>query len=146
MACSSAARGHAVLLHQAAEFALVSERGKQEELAGDVGIAALLRFLVGEVEEIVEVARDGDVAAVALDPGQARDGFLDAVLQRRHARAGLGQQAGGAAAFLVQERGHEVQGLDELLVGADGIALRVRDGLLELGGEFVETHECPAFN
>ena len=43
----------------------------------------LLRFLVGEVEQVVEVARDADLAARALDLRQA----LDRVFERRLQRA-----------------------------------------------------------
>ena len=62
-----------VLLEQPAGVALVVGEREQEQLAGDELVAALGRFLVGEVEQVVEVARDADLAAGALDLGQARD-------------------------------------------------------------------------
>jgi hypothetical protein len=58
----------AVLLGETAGFVLVFGQGEQEHLAGDELIAALLGFLVGQVEQVAEVATDGDVAAVALQP------------------------------------------------------------------------------
>jgi hypothetical protein len=57
----------AVLLRQPPGLALVLGQGEQEHLAGDELVAALLRFLVGQVEQVGEVAADGDVAAVAGD-------------------------------------------------------------------------------
>ena len=48
-------------------LALVVGEGQQEELAGDELVAALARLLVGEVEEVVEIARNRDFAALALD-------------------------------------------------------------------------------
>ena len=52
--------------------------GKQEQLGGDELVAALLRFLVGEVEQVGELARDVDFAARALDLRQAVDRLLRA--------------------------------------------------------------------
>ena len=73
IAFSSALRVSAVLLEQAPGLALVVGQREQEQLGGDELVAALLRFLVGEVEQIVEVARDRDLAALPFDLGQAVD-------------------------------------------------------------------------
>src|SRR3546814_15905500 len=45
-------------LERAPGFAVVVDRGEQEQLAGDEGIAALLRQLVGDVEQAAEVVAD----------------------------------------------------------------------------------------
>ena len=51
------------IAQQLAERALVLERGQHEELARDVLVAALLRELVGQVQQLAELVRDLDVAA-----------------------------------------------------------------------------------
>jgi hypothetical protein len=48
----------AVLLRQPPGLALVLGQGEQEHLAGDELVAALLRFLVGQVEQVGQVAAD----------------------------------------------------------------------------------------
>ena len=63
------------VLQQVRERTLVLERREQEQLAGDVLVAALLRDLVGEVEQAAQVVRDVDLAARALDLRQAVDGL-----------------------------------------------------------------------
>jgi hypothetical protein len=133
----------AVLLQQAPGFALVVERRQQEQLGGDEGVVALHRLLVGQVQEVVEVARDAHLAALAFDLGQAAQRLGQRRFQRRHLHAGARQDGRRAAAFLVQQGEQQVLRLDVGMVAADGQALRVGKGLLELGGELVETHKGP---
>src|SRR3546814_16496797 len=52
-------------LERAPGFAVVVDRGEQEQFAGDEGIAALLRQLVGDVEQAAEVVADRDAAFLA---------------------------------------------------------------------------------
>src|SRR5690606_1159889 len=52
----------AVLLEQAAGLALVLTQREQEHLAGDELVAALLRLAVGDVEQVVEIAPEADLA------------------------------------------------------------------------------------
>ena len=66
-----------------AERALVVERGQHEQLAGDVLVAALLRELVGQVEQLRQVVRDVDVAAGALDLRQAVERLAELRAQQR---------------------------------------------------------------
>ncbi len=130
----------AVLLEQSARLALVAGQGEQEHLGGDELVAGLLRFLVGDVQQVGQVAADRDLAAGALDLRQAVDGGVERLFQRRHVHAGALQQGGGAAILLVEQRQQQVLRLDDLVVVADGEALGIGQGLLELGGEFVEAH------
>ncbi len=104
----------------------------------------LVRFLVGQVEQVVEVARDGDLAALPLDLGQPLDRRLERRLQPGHGDPGARQQRRRAAVFLREQRGEQVLRLDEAVVVAQRQALRVGKRLLELGGQFVETHERPS--
>ena len=134
---------HAVLLQQAPGFALVVQRRQQEQLGGDVGVVALHRLLVGQVQQVVEVARNRHLAALAFHLGQAGQRLGQRRLQRRHLRAGARQDGRRAAAFLVQQGEQQVLRLDVGMVAADGKALRVGKGLLELGGELVKTHKWP---
>jgi len=128
------------LLQQAAGLALVVRHGKEEELRGDVLVAALLRFLVGQVEEVGEVAPDLDLAAVAFDLGQAVDALPQAFAELRHVDPGPGGERGRPAVLLVEQRREDVHRLDELVVRADSQALGVGQRLLEFGGQAIEPH------
>jgi hypothetical protein len=85
--------GQAVLPRQAAGLALVVGQREQKHLAGDIGISAPLRLLVGLVQQADQVAPDLDLAVVALHlrqtlqrridrPGQRPDGNPGALQQR----------------------------------------------------------------
>ncbi len=128
------------VLQQPAAIALVLGQGEEEHLRGDELVAGLLRFLVGDVEQIGQIAADADLAAMAFDLGQAfeRLGQLD--LQSAGIDPGARQQRGGAAVILIEQRQQQVLRLDELLIVADGQTLGVGNRLLELGSEFVEAH------
>ena len=89
---------------------------------------------------MLEIAPDLNLAAVAFDLGQAFDRVFQRSLQRRHIAAGARQQRGRAAVGIVEQGQQQVLRLDELVVAADGQALGIGQGLLELGGKFVETH------
>ncbi len=127
-------------LEQPAGLALVARQRQQEHLRGDELVAALLRFLVGEIEQVGEVTADRHLAAGAFHLRQAVDGRVQRLPQRRDIDAGTRQQRRGAAVVLVEQGQQQVLRLDHLVVVADGDALGVGDGLLELGGEFVEAH------
>ena len=106
------------LLENPSAFALVARRREQEQLGGDVLVAALLRFLVGDVEQLRELARDVHFARGAFDLGQARDGVGKTLLQRSGIAAGLGDQADDAAVLLLEQRREQVLRLDVLVVAA----------------------------
>ena len=133
----------AVLLEQPAGLALVVGEREQEELARDELVAALDRFLVGQVEQVVEVARDGDLAALPLDLRQPLDRLGERRLDLGHGHARAGEQRRGAAVLLVQQRGQQVLRLDEAVVVAERHALGVGQRLLEFGRELVEAHRFP---
>jgi hypothetical protein len=137
--------GEAVFFKQAAGLALVVGQRQQKHLAGDELVAALLGGLVGEVEQVAQVAPDRHLAAVALHLGQALEGLAEGGLQPGAIHAGPLQQRRGAAVVLVEQGQQQVLRLDELLVVADGQALGVGEGLLELGGEFVVAHKASGF-
>jgi hypothetical protein len=68
-------RSEARFLQQAAAlapaFAIRLGQGQQEHFRGDELVASLLRLLVGDIEQVGQVAADADLAAVAFDLGQA---------------------------------------------------------------------------
>ena len=130
----------AVFLQQTAGLALVVRQGQQEHLRGDELVAALLRVLVRQVEQIGQVAADLHLAGVAFHLGQARHRLFRRALQRGDVDAGARQQRGAGAVVLPQQRQQQMLRFDELLVAAHGDALGIGQGLLELGGEFVEAH------
>ena len=119
-------------------------RREQEELGSDELVAALGGFLVGEVEEPVEVARDGEVALGSLHLGHALDQILQGLPEGGHVGPGALHDRGRAAVLLVEEGEQQVLGLDEAVVVGEREALGVGQGLLELGGQFVDSHGCAA--
>ena len=100
----------------------------------------LLRFLVGQVEQVDRVAADLISPPVPSTFGRRSMRALQRRLQRRHVDAGALQQRARAAVVLVQQRREQVLRLDVLVVVAERQALRVGQRLLEFGGQFVETH------
>ena len=128
------------LLEHPAAFALVIGEREQEELARDELVAALGGELVGEIEQVVQVARHADLAAGALDLGHARDRRLERRLQLRHGDARAGEQRRRAAVLLREQGREQVLGLDESVVVPEREALGIGERLLELGGQLVETH------
>ena len=71
---------------------LSSSAREQEQLARDERIAALLRELVGDVEQARQVVADADVAGLAGDLGQLVERLAEALAQQRHVDAGLREQ------------------------------------------------------
>jgi hypothetical protein len=55
--------------------------------------------------------------------------------------AGLVQERPHGATLLIQQRLHQVYGLDELVIAAERQRLAVGQGHLELGCEFVLAHD-----
>jgi hypothetical protein len=99
-----------------------------------------LRFLVGEVQKIREVARNIDFAALAFDFGQPLDAPLEGFLERRHRHSGFGEQRSGSRVFLVEQREQQMLGLDERVVAPERHALGIGQRLLKLGRKFIESH------
>ena len=118
-------------LQCATDFALVVERGEHEQLGGDERIAALLRELVGDVEQAVQIVRDIDVAFLSGDLRQLLQDLPDACTQRGHVDAGLREQRHGRAALLVEQRGQEVHRFEHVVVAPDCERLRIGERLLE---------------
>ena len=119
------------LLQDAAEIVLRLQRREHEQLARDVFVAALLRELIGDVQELREIVGDVDFARRALDGRQAVERLAELRAQHVHVHAGLGQQAAHRAALLLEQRRHQMDRLDELMVAADRERLRVGERLLE---------------
>ena len=134
-------------LHAAGVFEDATERapvlaGCEHELfAGDVLVAALLRELVGDVEDLDEVVRRVHLAGSALDGRDPSHLLEQARAQQVDVDAGAIEQGTRAAALLVEERKHEVRGFDELVVAAHGERLRVRERELEFRCQPVHPHE-----
>ena len=95
--------GQAVILEQPAGVALVVGEREQKYLAGNELVAALGRDLVGEIEQIGQLARGADFAALAFDLGQTIDGLGERGLEWRDVDAGAGEERSGAAVFLIEQ-------------------------------------------
>ena len=129
-----------VLFHQTTGFTRVIAQCEQEHLAGDELVTPLLRFLVGEIEQVAEVAPDLHLATVAFHLGQPLQGFLQGSLERWHIDAGALQQRHRAAVFLAEHGQQQVLRLDELLIITQCDALGIVQGLLKFGRKLVEAH------
>ena len=81
------------VLEQRPERALVLERREHEQLARDELVAALLRELVGDVEQLGEIVRDVHLAARALDLRQPVERLAEPRAQQRHLGARLRRAA-----------------------------------------------------
>ncbi len=137
------------LLHRAAYDAGIAEDARQiavlegrehEELARDELIAALLRQLVGDVEDAVEVVGDVDFPGRALHLGQAIERGAELGAQPVDVGPCLDEQRPHGAALAVEEREQHMGRLEELVVAADGERLGIGQRLLEPAGELVLTH------
>ncbi len=92
------------------------------------------------LSSFAEVVRDVHLAARALDLRQPVEGLAEPRAQQVDLGARLLEQRPHRAALLVEQRQHQVRGLDELVVAAEGQRLGVGQGHLELGGQFVHAH------
>ena len=91
------------LLEDPAEIALRLHGREQEQLARDVRVAALLRELVGDVQELAELVADVDLAGRALDARQAIERLAELRAQQVQVDAGLREHADDAAALLLEQ-------------------------------------------
>ena len=107
---------HAMLLEQTPGLALVVTGREQKHLGRDELVAALLRGLVGKVEQIAEIAPDLNFAAVAFDLGQARHGLGQSRFQRVDIAARARQQRSRATVRIVEQSQQQVLGLDVLII------------------------------
>jgi hypothetical protein len=98
----------------------VLERGKHEQLGRDVVVLALLRQLVGDVQQPIEILRNVDVTGRALHGGQLVDGRVQVLAQLGDVGAGFHQQRSRGAVLLVEQRREHVRGLHELVVAPHG--------------------------
>ena len=133
--------GEAGGLQQLAQLAAVFERGEREQLAGDVLVAALLRELVGDVQQPRRGPARRAPRRACLRPSAggraARRARLCSLPRLTPALANSGLSA---AALLVEQRQQQVRRLDHLVVAADGQRLGVGQGVLEAAGQFVVAH------
>ena len=129
------------LLERLAERTTILDRRQHEQLAGDELIAALLRQLVGDVEQSAQIVRALHVAAMALDLRQAVDDVGEQRAQPVDVDPRLDQQRPHAAALGVEHGQQQVRRLDELVVAADRQRLGVGQRRLKSAGEFVLAHK-----
>ena len=80
------------------------------------------------------------LAAGALHAGQAVQRLAQARAQHVAVAAALVEQRAHGAALLVEQREQQVDGLDQLVIAAQGERLRVLQGSREFGREFVLAH------
>jgi hypothetical protein len=71
------------------------------------------------------------MAFLSLGLRQTLQRFAHALAQQRHIDLRLAQQRHRGTALLVEQRRHQVQRLEHVVVAADGEALRIGQGLLQ---------------
>ena len=128
----------AELLEERADRRLRLGRREHEQLARDELVAALAGLLLGGLEQRAELSPRLDLLA-ALHLGETLDRVLDAGLQLGDVDAGAREQR-LRAVVLLEHRGEHVHRLDVRVVACHCEALRVGQRLLELAGQFVDSH------
>ncbi len=115
-------------------------QGQQEHLGGDVGVAGLVGFFLGPLQQAHRVAAGLHLLG-ALHLRQLVEALFQGGGQRGHLDPGLFQQR--AWAVVLAEHGQQDVGrFDVGVVAGDRQALGLGQGFLEGGGEFVESHEA----
>jgi len=123
-----------------AQLALVIECSEHEQLARYECVAALLRKLVGKVEQAREVVGYVDVPFLA---SHCRKFFQELAKQRAQhcdVDAGLRQQRRRRSALLVEQRHHQVRRFEQVVIAPDGKRLRIGERLLEARCQLVHSH------
>ena len=128
------------IFEQPREQAAVLEGREQEVLARDVLVAALLRELVGDVEQALQVVRDMHLAGAALDLRQLVERGDEVGAQPCDVAARLLQHRARPAALLLEQGEQHVGRLDDLVVAPERERLGLGEGLLEAGGQLVLSH------
>ncbi len=120
---------------------LSSSAAKHEQLAGDELIAALLRKLVGEVEQSRQLVADVDVAFLPAD--SSAGGRCCSFMRWRSAGTLTCACVSNGAVeppCWSSKRSHDVHRFKHVVVAPDGQRLRVGQRLLETRREFVHPH------
>jgi hypothetical protein len=108
-----------------ARVALVLQRRQHEQFAGDEGIAALLRQLVGEVEQAREVVADTEIAFLSAHLGQ----LVQHLAQARRAAGGTLTPACASIGRVLppcwSSNAVSMRRFDHVVVAAHGQRLRV---------------------
>ena len=114
--------------------ALVVHCREHEQFARNELVLALLRQLVGDVEQFAERIRNMQLAAGALDLRQLVELFGQLRAEQVDVNPGMRKQRAHRAALLVEQRRHQVHRLDELVIAPDRQRLRIGQRFLEFTG------------
>ena len=76
-----------MLLEQPAGITFVVQQSQQKQFTGNEFVAALGRFLVGEIEQIAQIARGRNFPALPFYFRQVLDGFFQRRFQTRNGDA-----------------------------------------------------------
>jgi hypothetical protein len=112
----------------------------QEVLGRDVLVLHRRGLAAGALDEAGELRADGGLLAGAVDLRDALDGLGDLGAQRPGVRADLADDREHDAIGVAEQREQQVLGLDPLVVGGEGAALRGGQRLLRLVREVVDVH------
>ena len=131
----------ASFLENLAEWPPVIAGSQHEELAGDELVFTLLGQLVGDIEQAREVVGAVHVAARTLHLRHPVERLGQLRAEQVEVGTGLVQEGTNAPPLLLEQRRHQVHRLDELVVTTDRQRLRVLQGRLKSGGQFVHPHK-----
>ena len=127
-------------LERLAHLTLVIQRCQHEQLAGDELVATLLRQLVAEHQQTIQIVADRQIALITLDLGQLLQGLAKLAAQSADIDAGLHQQRPRRATLLVQQGHQHVHRLDQIVVTPHRQRLGIGQCLLEARSQFVHAH------
>src|SRR5690606_20863420 len=124
---------------------LVVDKGKQEQLAGDVCVATTGGLFVGTREHRLQVPADLNVLVDALHLWQGGYRRVQIGHDPVHCHAGACEQAACATIRIGQQGGQHMNRLDIGVVVSDGQALSICKSLLKFGCKLVESHDPSTF-
>ena len=128
------------VLCKAPGLGTVVRESQQEHFGRNELVARLHRLLFSEVEEVDEVARNLNVAALTGHLRQPVDRFVHVARKALHVDAGTLEQA-PARTLIVGEHGcKQMQGFHDLIVMGECKRLSRAERILELSRELVLTH------
>ena len=111
---------------------------QQKQLAGDELVTALESFFLRGLQQARQLGAHLHIALL-LHARQIGHGLFGQVLELLHIAAGTLQQR--ARAVVLAQHGHQqVQGVDSGLIRTERQRLRIGQGFLEFGRQFVNSH------
>ena len=120
------------LFGQTSGFRFVLGKGKQRHFRRNVFVARLHGLFFREVQEVHQVARNLNIAALPRHFGQTVNGILHVTFEASDIHAGALEQTARRPFRIGEQSGEQVQGFHELIVMSQRNRLRTPYGILKL--------------